>query len=139
MSVVLDGAGGSGSKFGDAGRPLVFCIPDAVTKTAAPDSRLARPNSVRQRRSGAWGISRRKPFLRFGLNSLLWLVWSLRSLLCPSSRRVALGFFLHLGEFLLLFGRKDGLNLRLKPRGIASSFLAFERDRESKRCGSAND
>jgi hypothetical protein len=35
------------------------------------------------------------------------------------------GFFLHLSEFLLLFGRKDGVNLRLKPRGIASFFSRF--------------
>jgi hypothetical protein len=47
----------------------------------------------------------------FGLNSLLlWLVVALSFVLLLAAS--LFGFFLHLSEFLLLFGRKDGLNLR---------------------------
>ena len=52
-----------------------------------------------------------EPFLRFGLNSLLWwLVVALAFVLLLAAS--LFGFFLHLSEFLLLFGRKEGLNLR---------------------------
>ena len=52
-----------------------------------------------------------EPFLRLGLNSLLWwLVVALSFVLLLAAS--FFGFFLHLSEFLLLFGRKDGLNLR---------------------------
>lgn len=52
-----------------------------------------------------------EPSLRFGLNSLPWWVvvaLSFVLLIAASLFR----FFLHLSEFLPLFGCKDGLNLR---------------------------
>ena len=45
------------------------------------------------------------------MNSLLW--WLVVALSFVLLLAVSFfGFFLHLSEFLLLFGRKDGLNLR---------------------------
>ena len=50
-------------------------------------------------------------FLGSDLNSLLW--WLVVALPFVLLLAVSLfGFFFHLSEFLLLFGRKDGLNLR---------------------------
>jgi hypothetical protein len=64
----------------------------------------------------------REPFLPFGLNLLLWwLVVALSFVL-----RVAaslFGFFPHLSEFLPLFGRKNGLNLR--ARSLVDLFHLF--------------
>src|ERR1700730_3794459 len=61
---------------------------NALTKTAAPDSRLPRPNSVRQRRSRA-GASFRGTLSAVRIEPTTVMVGS-RSGLCPSSRRVAL-------------------------------------------------
>ena len=95
---------------------------NALTKTAAPDSRLPRPSSVRQRGPALGGIFWRNPILRFGLNSLLWwLVVALAFVLLLAAS--LFGFFLHLSEFLLLFGRKDSLNLR--PRSLVDLLHLF--------------
>jgi hypothetical protein len=63
-----------------------------------------------------------EPFLRFGLNLLLWwLVGALSFVLLVAAS--LFGFFLHLSEFLPLFGRKDSPNLR--PRSLVDLLHLF--------------
>ena len=60
-----------------------------------------------------WGHLLTEPLSAVRLNSLLW--WSVVALSFVLLLAASLfGFFLHLREFLPLFGRKDGLNLRAR-------------------------
>jgi len=73
----------------------------------------------------------REPFLPFGLNLLLWwLVGALSFVLLLAAS--LFGFFLHLSEFLLLFGRKDRLNLR--SRSLVNLLHPFSLLILSQRC-----